>query len=255
MVKRWELLADQDGAHRAAEAINERRTVSLHELDGGIDLRASGGSPLKTAAMPADARLPVPVLNIVSTQEQFDHSLLLHGLIDVLDGANTDPFADLLHAYCETDNGVPVISHDILRVAMTGYVRRVVVDSQSVITNFGRTRRPFNDNARTALKLLIRHCDHVGCDIGAERLHIDHLDEWVRDNGTTDLDNGRLKCSGQNRNKNRLGLTEKRDRYGKVIQFRRDGTSIAPVGQRLRLEPKPEIADKPWPTQHLAWIA
>ena len=43
VVKRWESLADADGAHRDAEITNERRTVSLNEIDGGIDLRASGG--------------------------------------------------------------------------------------------------------------------------------------------------------------------------------------------------------------------
>ena len=51
VVKRWETLADADGAHRDAEITNERRTVSLNEIDGGLDLRASGGTALNTAMM------------------------------------------------------------------------------------------------------------------------------------------------------------------------------------------------------------
>lgn len=49
VVRRWELLADLDGAHRTAEQTLEARTASVLELSGGIDLRASGGSALTTA--------------------------------------------------------------------------------------------------------------------------------------------------------------------------------------------------------------
>jgi hypothetical protein len=51
VVKRWETIADADRAHRDAAITNERRTVSLNEIDGGLDLRASGGSALNTAMM------------------------------------------------------------------------------------------------------------------------------------------------------------------------------------------------------------
>jgi hypothetical protein len=321
VVKRWESIADADGAHRSAEITNERRTVSLHEIDGGIDLRASGGSAVRTAmmkkifdhfveaefradvdartelhgadapasllprtdaqrrfdalakifdmaaSMPADAVPPQVVLNIVTTQERHERELAEFGLIDAIEGPYCDPFADLIRQYSETENGVLVAGNDILRAALTSHVRRVVVDGDGVVINFGRKRRLFSGGAREALKLMVRHCENVGCDIGQASCQIDHIEEWVRDDGATDMGNAALKCSGQNRSKHRLGFTERRDRNGKLIQFRRDGTPILPVGQRLVLEPcdaghadrctctsesKPEID---WPIHRLVWAA
>ena len=42
-VRRWELLADVDGAHRDAEAAVERRTATVVEFDGVLHLTARGG--------------------------------------------------------------------------------------------------------------------------------------------------------------------------------------------------------------------
>ncbi len=81
---------------------------------------------------------------------------------------------------------------------------------------------------------MIDGCEHVGCDIRPTSCQIDHIAEWLRDGGTTDLVNGALKCSTQNRNKHRLGITETRDANGTLVQYRRDGTPILPVGRRLR---------------------
>jgi Domain of unknown function (DUF222) len=51
VVRRWVMLADQDGALDSAEANHEHRTVSLNALNNAVDLRASGGSPLVTAEL------------------------------------------------------------------------------------------------------------------------------------------------------------------------------------------------------------
>ena len=48
VVTRWENLADADGAHRDAEVTNERRTASIHPVDSGVELRASGGDAIST---------------------------------------------------------------------------------------------------------------------------------------------------------------------------------------------------------------
>ena len=138
-----------------------------------------------------------------------------------------------MRQYCETENGVPVNGHDIIRAALTGYIRRVVIDGQGVVTDFGRKRRLFNDAAREALKLMIDGCEHIGCPVRPTSCQIDHIEEWVRDGGATDLRNGALKCNGQNRAKHRLGITEERDVYGTLVQYRADGTPIIPVGRRL----------------------
>ena len=177
MVKRWENLADADGAHHDAEATNERRTASIHPVDAGVDLRASGGDAISTgwltkifdqfvedefradvnardeqygpnaatsllprtdaqrrfdalvtifrtaSAMPAGAKLPELVLNLVVSQERFDHELARYGLTDPVTGDETEGRwagvdDDLLRQYCETENGVAVNGHDIIRAAL-----------------------------------------------------------------------------------------------------------------------------------------
>ncbi len=160
------------------------------------------------------------VLNIVVSQERFEHELARHGLIDAIRGTDRGLTEDLLRQYCETENGVPVNGHDIIRAALTGYIRRVVIDGQGVVTDFGRKRRLFSGAAREALKLMIDGCEHIGCAVRPTSCQIDHIDEWVRDGGATDLANGALKCSTQNRHKHRLGITEARDANGTLVQYR-----------------------------------
>lgn len=51
VTRRWETLADLDGAERNDEASEARRKASVIELGGAIDVRASGGSGLVTAEL------------------------------------------------------------------------------------------------------------------------------------------------------------------------------------------------------------
>ena len=51
VTRRWETLADLDGAERNDEASEARRKASVIEVGGAIDVRASGGSGLVTAEL------------------------------------------------------------------------------------------------------------------------------------------------------------------------------------------------------------
>jgi len=217
---------EQYGPHAATSLLP--RTDAQRRFDALVTIFRTAG------AMPAGAKAPELVLNLVVSQERFEHELARYGLIDA--DRETDPAAcdGLLRQHCETENGVPVNGHDIIRAALTGYIRRVVIDGQGVVTDFGRKRRLFNGAAREALKLMIDGCEHVGCPVRPTSCQIDHIEEWVRDGGVTDLRNGALKCNGQNRAKHRLGITEQRDANGTLVQYRADGTTILPVGRRLR---------------------
>ena len=115
---------------------------------------------------------------------------------------------------------------------MQGYVRRIVVDPDGVVLDMGRKRRLFTGAARTAVKLMESHCGHPGCTVGSRHADIDHMDEWDRDDGRTDVDNGRVRCSSHNRVKTRLGLIDNRTRGGRIITYRRDGSAMLPVGCR-----------------------
>jgi hypothetical protein len=50
-VRRWEMLADTDGAHRDRDAAAESRNASAVPVGAGLDLRASGGDPVTAAEL------------------------------------------------------------------------------------------------------------------------------------------------------------------------------------------------------------
>jgi hypothetical protein len=107
------------------------------------------------------------------------------------------------------------------------------MDSKGVITDFGRERRLFSGPIRIAAKLMGHTCSHPGCDIPAEQCEIDHLQEFIRDNGTTSLVNSDITCTSHNRFKHRAGLTRQRVHTDRSITRRADGTAMLPVGRRL----------------------
>jgi hypothetical protein len=283
VVRRWETLADEDGAEVDAEASHANRTVSAHEIDGALHLRARGGSAMATAEMlgilerfvqdefrkdvaartdlhgpdapasllprtdaqrrfdavheifrraastPAGARAPEPVVNILVDQHTQEILLARHRLIPFPDDISAP---DLDRLRCETDSGIPVPPEAVFQAMMQGHVRRVVVDDDGVVIDMGRKRRLFTGAARTAVKLMEHHCGHLGCTVSSSHADIDHMDEWDRDDGRTDVDNGRPRCNGHNREKTRLGLVDRRIRGGRIVTYRRDGTAMLPVGCR-----------------------
>jgi hypothetical protein len=282
-VRRWEALADLDGANRDRELSHERRTATVTELDGSLYLRATGGTAELAAEMtaifnqalqrefaadiaertrlhgpdapasllprtdaqrrfdaitsifrrsiaaPADAKTPQPLVNIVVDQRTAEEALARHGLIP----EPTDlPELDLSRRRCETTSGTPIVPDAVVRAMLQGHVRRVVFNSAGVVINMGRKRRLFTGAARDAARLMATRCDFLGCDIPGEHTQIDHLDEYHRDNGDTDVVNAGLGCGGHNRAKTRKHYSARRARNGRVIYYRRDATAMLPVGRR-----------------------
>ncbi len=282
-LRRWETLADIDGANRDRELSDERRTATVTELDGSLYARATGGTAEVAAEMtaifnqalerefaadvvertrlrgpdapasllprsdaqrrfdamtsifrrsvnvPVDAKTPAPLVYIIVDQRTLEEALARHGLIP----EPTDlPDTDLSERRCETTSGTPITPDSALRAAMQGHIRRVVFNSAGVVINMGRKRRLFTGAARDAARLMSNRCDHAGCDIAGEHTQIDHLAEWDRDHGRTDLDNAGLGCNRHNPGKHRNGYSAKRARNGQVIYYRRDGTPMLPVGRR-----------------------
>jgi hypothetical protein len=301
VVRRWESLADEDGAALDADASETNRTVSAHEVDGGLDLRASGGSVMATAEIlgilehfveaefrtdvetrtelhgagapasllprtdaqrrfdalhaiflraastPAGGRAPETVVNILVDQHTHEILLARHRLIPFPDDI---PAPDLDRLRCETDSGIPVPPEVAFQAMMQGYVRRVVVDDDGVVLDMGRKRRLFTGAARIAVKLMESHCGHLGCTVSSRHAQIDHMDEWERDNGRTDVRNGRPRCNGHNPEKTRLGLVDRRTRGGRIVTYRRDGSPMLPVGCRA----PDDDADEDQPTDGLAML-
>ena len=144
---------------------------------------------------------------------------------------------DLESLRCETTNGVVLHPHHLLRAALSGHVRRVVIDSAGVIIDQGRKQRLFTGSARQAAMMLVKHCEHPGCDLPAQWCQVDHANEWT-DGGVTDQANARARCGGHNRDKHRKKLKSKRATNGRTYTIRSDGSVMLPVGAR-----KPIFAD------------
>ena len=191
-----------------------------------------------------------PMVNIVIDAHTWAQLLIDAGLSTCsgLDGEAVDPFtglcrpADLISELtdgpsglserrCETTAGVPLHPHDVLRAALAGHVRRAIIDSDGVVIDLGRRRRLFTGAARAAAKLLVRHCEHPGCDLPADFCDVDHADEWSG-GGPTDQANARLRCGAHNTMKSRRRWSSRRATDGRTYTIRSDGTLILPVGAR-----------------------
>lgn len=291
-VRRWEMLADEDGAHKDRDRSVEARNASAVSSGAGIDLRANGGDPLtaaeliaifnaftqaefdkdqavrlaefgadaagqpfartgaqrrfdalaeifRRAANSADGtgkRIAVTV-NLVADERTYTETLVAHGLapessLDVV----VDPGPR--GRRCETDTGTPIHPDDVLAATIHGHVRRVIYDGAGVVINLGRRRRLFTGGARDAAKLSARRCTRPGCTVLSEFAQVDHLHEHGK-GGATDTVNGDPECGGHNRDKNR-GFSTVRDRMGRVIHYRPDGTAMAAAGQPTPLPGHPD---------------
>ena len=134
--------------------------------------------------------------------------------------------------------------HDVLRAALAGHVRRVVVDPDGVVIDLGRRQRLFTGAARRAAELLVRRCEHPGCELPARWSQVDHNLEWA-EGGRTDQRNRNIECSHHNRSKHRERTRTRRDARGRAYTIRADGTIMLPVGERppdLSIDELAEIA-------------
>jgi hypothetical protein len=246
----------KDAADRRAEHGDDAsgkplaRTAQQRSYDAFVDIMRRANAHLDTATdAPAAAN---PLVNILCDQRTMALVLADAGLAPTtsLSGDPIDPFtglpahhtADLLadlvadpdafaRMRCETAAGTPLHPHDVLRAALAGHIRRVVVDAQGVVIDMGRKARLFTGPAREAAKLLVRRCDHAGCDLPEDFCEVDHVTEWV-DHGTTDQINAGVDCGHHNREKHRKRLTRRRSIHGQSYTIRPDGSIILPVGAR-----------------------
>ncbi len=146
---------------------------------------------------------------------------------------------------CHTSSANAVHPAIALRAALVGHVRRVVVDSASVVIDLGTRQRLFTGNARTAANLLVPRCTHPGCAVPVDQCDIDHMIEYHQ-GGATQPANADVRCNTHNRFKHHERLRTVRHapastsnfepeasghrRLGRVSTYRRDGSPMAPVG-------------------------
>ncbi|WP_041298274.1 HNH endonuclease signature motif containing protein [Ilumatobacter coccineus] len=222
------------------------RTDRQRRFDALVNLfrTAMSANAAGVAAVPAE-----PVVNIVIDAHTWGRMLADAELSarTGLDGRPVDPFTGLTAdasrelladatalsgSVCETVSGVPLHGHDVLRAALAGHIRRTVVDARRVVIDQGRKQRLFTGSARRAAKMLIRHCEHAGCELPADWCDVDHIDEWDRDGGATDQRNAAVLCGHHNTDKHRRRWRTRRATNGHGYTIRADGTIVLPVGAR-----------------------
>ena len=209
-----------------------------------------------------------PVVNVLTDHRTWGHLLAEAGLAPdaTLAGEAVDPFtgtaspadliADLLAGpdgftsrRCETSTGQVLHPHTVLRAALAGHIRRVVLGADNLPINLGRKARVFTGPAREAAKLLAVQCDHLGCNLPADVCEVDHATEW-HEGGRTDRDNAGVECGGHNRDKHRKRWRTRRDTGGRMHTIRADGTIMLPVGVR-----PPVFPDEPATSRILdTWV-
>jgi hypothetical protein len=189
---------------------------------------------LTAVTAPTNGRRPEPVVNILCDATTFTNALRRHHLYDdtELDQQLLDNAPDLINRRCETTTGVVVHPDHMLRAALSGHIRRVVIDSAGVVIDMGRLQRLFTGSARTAAQLLTRTCTHPGCTIPAHLCDIDHMQPWAAANGHTNQHNAAPLCNPHDRHKHRAKWHTRRATNGRIYSIRADGTIVLPAGER-----------------------
>jgi hypothetical protein len=203
------------------------------------------------AAAAGDAQQTAdPLVNIIIDAHTLDEAFTRTGILlpnrnhlDIDELANATPIdalidqihndpASLLERRCETTSGIAVHPLLVLQAALTGHVRRVIIDSAGVVTDLGRKQRLFTGSARIAAKLLTRRCSHPGCNITTTFADIDHIDEWAHHHGTTNQHNASIRCGKHDRFKHQHQWRTRRAPNGQHYTIKPDGTIILPVGEQ-----------------------
>ena len=195
-------------AHHLPRTTSERRLAALLAL-----VSRGAGSPDGT-------REPKPLVNIVVTQAAFERALA-HAA-----GLPVEPI-DPTKAHeldCRLTDGTPIDPATMLRHALTGFVRRVVIQSPGIITNIGRRQRLFTGPLRHAILSLVPHCGFPGCTVPARNCEVDHRHRW-RHGGHTEPENGSPLCDRHQKLKER-GFTDRQNPDGTWTWHRPDGTRL-----------------------------
>lgn len=205
------------------------------------------------AGSPEASKLPEPTVNVIIDERSLHDAFLHAGLMlpngnqidldadgnitngdellaDLVTQLNDDPDS-LAKRKCVLSTGAAIHPSVALQALLTGHIRRVVVDSRSVITDLGTRSRAFTGAAREAALLLANYCEHRGCQIRSRHSQVDHMIEWSQ-GGTTDQPNAQPRCGPHNRFKHKHKWRSRRDENGRAYDIRPDGSVVLAAGER-----------------------
>lgn len=114
------------------------------------------------------------------------------------------PAAQLLVTLSDLESGIgaayfegqtePVTTATAQRHLCESGVQPILFGAEGNVLDFGRERRLFNRRQRIALAARDGGCIWTGCDRPPSWCEAHHINEWFRDRGRTDVDDGVLLC-------------------------------------------------------------
>jgi hypothetical protein len=203
--------ADPEGvAREEAEAV-DARCLELNQVADGVFIQgfveSAGAAVLRSALEPLarrtgrgddrrrDRRL-MDALVELSNRALDTGSLPQHGSqrphlqvtssLETLLGRVGSPAAEL-------EFSLPISSRTVERFACDCNLTRVLLNSDSMVIDIGRSKRVITGSRRRALVARDKHCRWPGCDRPASWSTAHHLVHWIH-GGSSDLDNQVLLC-------------------------------------------------------------
>jgi hypothetical protein len=189
-------------ADEQAEHVHQRRLKLSTWMDGSVlisgQLDPVGGAAFRAAMEPlvrrngarddrdleqrqGDALVELSLRGGSQAQIQVTSS------IETLLGVAGAPGADMQFS------SVPISAKTVERLACDSSIARILLDSESVVIDVGRSKRVVSEPARRALAARDGHCRWPGCERPASWSAAHHVVHWIH-GGTTDLDNLILLC-------------------------------------------------------------
>jgi hypothetical protein len=211
-------------ATEQAEQVEQRRLKLSTWMDGSLvisgQLDPIGGAALLTAIRPlarksgahddrdleqrqADALVELASGGGSQAQIQVTSS------IETLVGLAGSPAAEM-------EFSLPVSSKTIERLACDSSIARVLLNSESLVIDVGRSKRVVSEPGRRALAARDGHCRWSECDRPPSRSAAHHVVHWIH-GGTSDLDNLILLCHRHHRMAHEGGWQLVRSDDGRIL--------------------------------------
>ncbi len=177
------------------------------------------GAKSQQLAASRSSRDPDTTTNIVIDLDTFERECAKAAGARVPD---VDPFDTT--RVCRSANGIQLNASQAVAHALTGHVRRVVIDAAGTVIDLSRRVRLFSGSARDAAIIQSTRCIWPGCWLRASACEADHLHPYG-EGGRTNPGDGAPLCGRHNRWKQK-GYRTRRDPDGTWHTTRPDGTDI-----------------------------
>jgi Domain of unknown function (DUF222)/HNH endonuclease len=211
-------------AAEQAEQVEQRRLKLSKWMDGSLlisgQLDPVGGAALLSVIVPL-ARKTGPHDDRCLEQRNADAlvelasgggsqaQIQVTSSIETLFGLAGAPAAEMEHS-------LPVSSKTIERLACDSSIARVLLNSESLVIDVGRSKRVVSEPGRRALTARDGHCRWTDCERPASRSAAHHVVHWIH-GGTSDLDNLILLCNRHHWMVHEGGWQIVRDGEGRIV--------------------------------------